>query len=115
MNPGRCLFFNMSSALGPRGDFRFMIHERTVVSDVFITFPERLLIGSEQSVFLNVDGYPVHKLAAAKRFIAAPVQAPVQRNKREEAETAKENTMPLDWKPHNVADRCVILVLLQVV
>jgi transposase len=60
----------MISAVGPRGDFRFMIHEGTVDSDVFITFLERLLIGSDQPVFLVVDGHAVHKSAAVKRFVA---------------------------------------------
>ena len=67
---GRRFSFNMISAVSPRGDFRFMIHEGTVDSDVFITFLKRLLIGSEQPVFLIVDGHPVHKSAAVKRFIA---------------------------------------------
>jgi IS5 family transposase len=38
---------------------------------------------------------------------ASLVQAPVQRNKREEAETVKEGTMPLAWKPHKRAQKDV--------
>jgi len=38
---------------------------------------------------------------------ASLVQAPVQRNKREEAETVKEGTMPLGWKPHKRAQKDV--------
>ena len=59
---GRRFSFNMISAVSPRGDFRFMIHEGTVDSEVFITFLKRLLIGSEQPVFLIVDGHPIHNL-----------------------------------------------------
>lgn len=37
---------------------------------------------------------------------ASLVQAPVQRNKREEADTVKEGMMPLGWKPHKRAEGC---------
>ena len=38
---------------------------------------------------------------------ASLVQAPGQRDKREEAETIKEGTMPLGWKPHKRAQKDV--------
>jgi IS5 family transposase len=38
---------------------------------------------------------------------ASLVQAPVQRNKREEAEAVKDGTMPLNWKPHRRAQQDV--------
>ncbi|WP_211172348.1 transposase [Massilia forsythiae] len=38
---------------------------------------------------------------------ASLVQAPVQRNKREEAETVKEGTVPLGWKRHKRAQKDV--------
>ena len=38
---------------------------------------------------------------------ASLVQAPVQRNKREEADTVKEGTMPLGWKPYKRAQKDV--------
>lgn len=38
---------------------------------------------------------------------ASLVQAPVQRNKREEADTVKEGTMPVGWKPHKRAQKDV--------
>jgi transposase len=38
---------------------------------------------------------------------ASLVQAPVQRNKREEADTVKEGPMPLGWKPHKRAQKDV--------
>lgn len=66
---GRRFSFNMISAVSPRGDFRFMIHEGTVDSDVFITFLKRLLIGISQPIFLIVHGHSIHKSAAVKRFV----------------------------------------------
>jgi IS5 family transposase len=38
---------------------------------------------------------------------ASLVQAPVQRNKREEADTVKEGTMPIAWKAHKRAQKDV--------
>ena len=38
---------------------------------------------------------------------ASLVQAPVQRNKREEADTVKDGTMPFSWKPHKRAQKDV--------
>src|SRR5471030_894020 len=38
---------------------------------------------------------------------ASLVQAPVQRNKREEADTVKAGAMPLAWKPHKRAQKDV--------
>lgn len=38
---------------------------------------------------------------------ASLVQSPVQRNKREEADTVKAGTMPLGWKPHKRAQKDV--------
>jgi transposase, IS5 family len=38
---------------------------------------------------------------------ASLVQAPVQRNKRDEADTVKQGTMPLAWKPHKRAQKDV--------
>jgi IS5 family transposase len=38
---------------------------------------------------------------------ASLVHAPVQRNKREEAETVKEGAMPVGWKPHKRAQKDV--------
>lgn len=60
----------MISAVSPRGDFRFMIHEGAVDSEVFITFLKRLLIGAGQPIFLIVDGHSIHQSAAVKRFLA---------------------------------------------
>lgn len=53
---------------------------------------------------LHQHGY----LARCGQIIdASLVQAPVQRNKREEAGTVKEGTMPLGWKPYKRAQKDV--------
>ena len=60
----------MLSAISARGDFRFMTHEGRVDAAVFCEFLRRLLVGMPRKVFLIVDGHPVHKSAAVKRFAA---------------------------------------------
>lgn len=61
---------NMLSAISARGDFRFMTHEGRIDAAVFCEFLRRLLVGMSRKVFLIVDGHPVHKSAAVKRFAA---------------------------------------------
>ncbi len=60
---------NMISAVSPRGDFRFMVVEGSIATDIFINFMKRLLIGSKKKIFLIVDGYPAHRSKKAKAFI----------------------------------------------
>jgi transposase len=43
---------NMISAVSPRGDFRFMVHDGSVTSPTFKEFLERLLIGATRPVFV---------------------------------------------------------------
>jgi IS5 family transposase len=58
----------------------------------------------EQDQQLLSQGY----LARCGQIVdASLVQAPVQHNKRDEAETVKEGTMPLGWKPHKRAQKDV--------
>lgn len=66
---GRRFSLNMISAVSPRGDFRFMIHEGTVTSPVFKTFLQRLLVGATRPVFVIVDGHPVHKSKLVKTYV----------------------------------------------
>jgi transposase len=61
---------NMLSAISARGDFRFMTHEGRIDAAVFCEFLRRMLVGMSRKVFLIVDGHPVHKSAAVKRFAA---------------------------------------------
>lgn len=60
---------NMISAVSPRGDFRFMVHEGSVTAAVFKTFLQRLMIGATQPVFIVVDGHPIHKAALVRKYV----------------------------------------------
>jgi len=61
---------NMVSAVSPRGELRFMCHEGTFNATLFIEFMQRLLINRTTPVFLIVDGHPVHRSGAVKKFVA---------------------------------------------
>ena len=60
---------NMISAVSPNGKLRFMVTEKTLKVDVFLTFLRRLIIGQTKPVFLIVDGHPVHKAKKVKEFV----------------------------------------------
>ena len=66
---GRRFSLNMISAVSPRGEFRFMLHEGTVTAAVFKRFLQRLLIGAKRPIFLIVDGHPTHKAKLVKSFV----------------------------------------------
>jgi transposase len=68
---GRRFSFNMISAVSPRGDFRFMLHEGSVTASVFKEFLKRLLIGATSPVYVVVDGHPIHKAKLIKEFVLA--------------------------------------------
>lgn len=61
---------NMISAISPRGELRFMCHEGKFNAALFIEFMQRLLNNRLDPVFLIVDGHPVHRSAAVKKFVA---------------------------------------------
>lgn len=62
---------NMISAVSPKGEFRFMVHEGAVTATVFCEFLSRLMIGSTAPIFLILDGHPVHKARVVKAFVQA--------------------------------------------
>jgi len=66
---GRRFSLNMISAINPLGELRFMLHEGTVTSSVFIEFLKRLMIGAKNPIFLIVDGHPIHHAKKVKEFI----------------------------------------------
>jgi transposase len=68
---GRRFSFNMISAVSPRGDFRFMIHEGNVTATTFKEFLTRLMIGATKPVFVIVDGHPIHKLKLVRDYVAS--------------------------------------------
>jgi transposase len=63
--------FNMLSAVSPRGDFRFMLHEGNVDAAVFKEFLKRLMVGATKPVFVVVDGHSIHKAKLVKDYVAS--------------------------------------------
>ena len=63
---------NVISAVSAQGEFRFMTTPGRVGAQVFIEFIKRLLQGSEEMIFLIVDGHPAHKAQCVQRFIEQP-------------------------------------------
>jgi len=61
---------NMISAITNRGALAFMVLQGKFRAPVFIEFLKRLLKQAKGKLYLIVDGHPVHKSAAAKRFVA---------------------------------------------
>ncbi|KQV49118.1 transposase [Duganella sp. Root198D2] len=74
-------------------------------------FRDRLAQAGAGSLVFEQVQQQLHKhgyMARCGQIIdASLVQAPVQRNKREEADTVKEGAMPLTWKPHKRAQKDV--------
>lgn len=66
---GRRFSLNMLSAVSPRGEFRFMMHDGTVTAPVFKIFLPRLMVGATNPVFVVVDGHPVHKSALVRQYV----------------------------------------------
>jgi transposase len=67
---GRRFSVNMISAMGPQGEFRFMLHEGSVDGSVLKQFLSRLLVGTDKPAFLIADGHPIHKSKLIRDFIA---------------------------------------------
>ena len=68
---GRRFSFNMISAVSPRGEFRFMIHEGSVTATTFKDFLTRLMVGASKPILLIVDGHPIHKSKLVKDYVAS--------------------------------------------
>ena len=63
---------SLISAVTSRGHMRFMIKEKGGVNaDVFIEFLRRLMVGSENKIFLIVDRGPAHVAKKTKAFVAS--------------------------------------------
>jgi transposase len=60
---------NMISAITNRGRLYFMVFTKGFRVPVFLTFLKRLLRQVRRRVFLIVDGHPVHRAAAVKRWL----------------------------------------------
>jgi transposase len=60
----------MVSAISPRGELRFHIHEGSFKAADFIDFCKQLISTIETNIFLIVDGSTVHTAKAVKDFVA---------------------------------------------
>lgn len=61
---------SMISAIGNRGDARFMIYKGGLKVDIFIKFLSRLIKGAKRKVYLIVDNLRVHKAKAVNGWLA---------------------------------------------
>ncbi|TIC78539.1 IS630 family transposase [Crenobacter intestini] len=66
---GQRFSLNMISAVSPRGEFRFMLHEGSVTAPVFRDFLRRLMVGAQMPVFVVVDGHPIHKAKLVREYV----------------------------------------------
>jgi transposase len=62
---------NLISAVTAKGGMRFAAYDGNLNAGVFIDFCRRLLHDAPGPVFLVLDGHPVHRSNAVKRFAAA--------------------------------------------
>jgi transposase len=62
---------NLISALSAQGALRFSTYAGMFESATFINFCKRLMHDTSGSVFLIVDGHPVHRSKAVKDFVAS--------------------------------------------
>lgn len=60
---------NIIGAISPQGEFRFMLYEKSMNAQRFIEFLKRLLHDESRPIFLVVDGHPVHRSRAVKKFV----------------------------------------------
>jgi transposase len=70
LGPGKRFGCNMISSISNRGTLRFMVFTDRFNTDVMLRFLKRLLKQMERKVFLIVDGHPVHRGRAVKKFVA---------------------------------------------
>ncbi|MEX3640176.1 IS630 family transposase [Paraburkholderia sp. BR14320] len=61
---------NMISAISNRRMLSFMVFEGTFKNATFIEFLKRLLKQVTRKIYLIVDGHPVHRSVAVRRFVA---------------------------------------------
>lgn len=61
---------NMISAITNRGALAFMVFQGKFQNPVFIEFMRRMLKQVKGRIYLIVDGHPVHRSAAAQKYVA---------------------------------------------
>jgi transposase len=62
---------NMLSAVSPKGAMRFMLVNGRITASVFVDFLKRLIHNWPRSIFLIIDGHPVHKSVVVSKFVAS--------------------------------------------
>src|SRR4030095_11798232 len=62
---------NLISAVTPTGQLRFAVVDGKLNGPKFIDFCRKLLQDTPRSVFLILDGHPVHHAKAVTRFVAS--------------------------------------------
>ena len=60
---------HMLSAITNKGGLSFMVFQGKFKTPVFVAFMQRLLKQVAGNIYLIVDGHPVHRSGAAKRFV----------------------------------------------
>ncbi len=60
----------MISTVTNRGTLRFMVFKKRFTTAVFLRFLKRLIRGAKRKIYLILDGHPVHKSRAARRWLA---------------------------------------------
>jgi transposase len=60
----------MISVITNRGALAFMVFEGKFNNAVFIEFLKRMLRQATRKIYLIVDGHPVHRSVAVRRFVA---------------------------------------------
>lgn len=68
---GRRFGCNMISAITNRGKLYFMVFRGRFTASVFLAFLRRLVRQAGRLLFLIVDGHPVHRAAAVRRWLDA--------------------------------------------
>ncbi|WP_157380715.1 IS630 family transposase [Burkholderia ubonensis] len=66
---GRRFGCSTISAITNRGELSFMVFEGTFKNATFIEFMKRLIRQATRKIYLIVDGHPVHRSAAVKKFV----------------------------------------------
>ena len=61
---------NMISAITNRGKLNFMVFEGTFTNTTFIEFMKRMIKQATRKIYLIVDGHPVHRSVAVRKFAA---------------------------------------------
>ena len=66
---GRRFSLNLTSAVSPLGELRFMATDQRVNAATFIDFLRRLLVNGERPIYLVLDGHPVHRSKKVHDFV----------------------------------------------